>query len=283
MNDSLEVSAIMCARNEAENLPKVLQALKQQTKPFNEIIVVDDGSIDATATIAKQYGCKLIQLKSHNTNVFLVQGGLAKRFNAGLITMQPCDYVFIMGADDVFPPNYIQSLLELMEANPKLVIASGQLRNQPTDPSAPRGGGRLVKTWFWKRISDLRFPVLWCWEGAMSYKANQLGYETKAFPNILFDRVRPDRGKRSPIKAFGDGKGMYALGFYWPYALLRCFYVLLRDRREAYFLFRGFMQRKGVRQVEFAWWVRKMQKYQLCHAFAIWNKIIIRLRNRVKK
>lgn len=58
------LSIIIPARNEAENLPKLLGSLRQLVYPGPlEIIVVDDQSTDATAQIAEQHGAKVISLR----------------------------------------------------------------------------------------------------------------------------------------------------------------------------------------------------------------------------
>ena len=56
------ISVIIPARNEAMNLPLLLQDLKEQSTNPLEIICVDDASTDATAQIAAGYGIKIITL-----------------------------------------------------------------------------------------------------------------------------------------------------------------------------------------------------------------------------
>jgi glycosyltransferase involved in cell wall biosynthesis len=55
------VSIIIPARNEANNLPPLLESLKALDYPNFETIVVDDSSTDATGAIAESYGVQLIQ------------------------------------------------------------------------------------------------------------------------------------------------------------------------------------------------------------------------------
>jgi glycosyltransferase involved in cell wall biosynthesis len=55
-----KVSVIIPARNEEQNIANILEDLNKQKKHITEIIVVDDGSTDTTATIAKQKGAKVI-------------------------------------------------------------------------------------------------------------------------------------------------------------------------------------------------------------------------------
>ena len=57
------VSVIIPARNEAQNLPLILEDLKKQTIPIVDIICVDDSSSDDTAAVALAHGAFVIQLK----------------------------------------------------------------------------------------------------------------------------------------------------------------------------------------------------------------------------
>lgn len=69
------VSVVVCAHNAAETLDECLQATLALDYPDLELIVVDDGSCDATAEIARRYaGVELIQIP---------RGGLAAARNAG--------------------------------------------------------------------------------------------------------------------------------------------------------------------------------------------------------
>jgi len=54
---NINIALILPARNEAETLPKVLQSIPPI---INNIIVVDNGSTDETANIAKKYGSTVI-------------------------------------------------------------------------------------------------------------------------------------------------------------------------------------------------------------------------------
>jgi len=54
------ISIIIPARNEEHNLDRLLQSLSNQTHKAHEIIVIDDQSQDATADVAKKYGCRVI-------------------------------------------------------------------------------------------------------------------------------------------------------------------------------------------------------------------------------
>ena len=54
------VSVVIPARNEEHNLPCLLQSLAYQTRRADEIIVVDDHSTDATASVAARLGARVV-------------------------------------------------------------------------------------------------------------------------------------------------------------------------------------------------------------------------------
>ena len=58
------VSVIVPARNEARNLPALLAGLAAQSQPALEVLVVDDGSTDATAAVASAAGATVISVSS---------------------------------------------------------------------------------------------------------------------------------------------------------------------------------------------------------------------------
>jgi 4,4'-diaponeurosporenoate glycosyltransferase len=60
----VRVSVIIPARNEEHNLPTLLRSLASQAVKPREILVVDDGSTDRTAEVARQLGATVIVSKS---------------------------------------------------------------------------------------------------------------------------------------------------------------------------------------------------------------------------
>jgi glycosyltransferase involved in cell wall biosynthesis len=55
------VTVLVPAYNEAETVGDTLQSLMAQTVPAVEIIVIDDGSTDATSEVARRYGVTVVR------------------------------------------------------------------------------------------------------------------------------------------------------------------------------------------------------------------------------
>lgn len=105
-----KLSVIIPARNEANNLPILLQSLRNQTiQPF-EIIVVDDHSVDLTKTIAESFGVTVIESPElplgWTGKNWAVYNGYKKA--AG-------DLIAFLDADVRLSPDALQSLLAARE------------------------------------------------------------------------------------------------------------------------------------------------------------------------
>jgi glycosyltransferase involved in cell wall biosynthesis len=89
----LPVSAIIPARNEAHNLRRCLEALRN----VGEVYVIDSQSSDGTVEIAREFGAKVVQ--------FHYQGGWPKKRQWAMDTLDFAhDWILLLDADEVMTP-----------------------------------------------------------------------------------------------------------------------------------------------------------------------------------
>lgn len=118
--DSAELSIILPAKNEAESLRVLLPAL-QDRYPEAEILVVDDGSSDDTAAVAKAAGTQVIPHPYSKGN------GAAIKSGARAATRK---YLVCMDADGQHRPEEIEKLTALLGRGYDLVVGSRERGDQ---------------------------------------------------------------------------------------------------------------------------------------------------------
>jgi len=118
---TIKISVIVPARNEENNIGRLLQALQDQSYPKElfEIIVVDDHSEDDTAGIVGQFpSFKLLQLKEDNINSYkkkAIEKGIAAATGELIVTTD---------ADCIPLPNWLATIVSFKQENQSVFIAA---------------------------------------------------------------------------------------------------------------------------------------------------------------
>src|SRR4029077_11939861 len=98
------VSILIPAYNAEEWIAESLQSAIAQTWPHMEIIVVDDGSRDRTAEVARRFASKQLVIVSTQNQ------GVAAALNHAYRLCQG-DYIQVLAADDLLAPDKIERQL----------------------------------------------------------------------------------------------------------------------------------------------------------------------------
>jgi glycosyltransferase involved in cell wall biosynthesis len=106
--EAFRVSVVIPAFNEASRIGAAIAAIRGQTEPPAEIVVVDDGSKDGTAAIARQLGAIVIVQSN---------GGISAARNAG-IREGAGPWLAFCDADDVWHPEMLKRARLAHEARP---------------------------------------------------------------------------------------------------------------------------------------------------------------------
>ncbi|MBW4640136.1 MAG: glycosyltransferase [Gloeocapsa sp. UFS-A4-WI-NPMV-4B04] len=103
------VSILINNYNYAHFITEAIDSALNQTYPFKEVIVVDDGSIDNSQDIIFSYGERIISVLKKN-------GGQASTFNAGFAASRG-DIICFLDSDDVFLAEKIAEVVEVFESH----------------------------------------------------------------------------------------------------------------------------------------------------------------------
>ncbi|MGH7556360.1 MAG: glycosyltransferase family 2 protein [Gemmatimonadota bacterium] len=119
------ITIVLPAYNEAAGLVDLLDRIASRVEREHEILLVDDGSTDGTAEIAKHAGERQpIRVISHDVNQ-----GYGRALRTGLLAAYDQGGTTVtLDADDTHDPALIEDLVARIEGGSDLVIAS---RYQP--------------------------------------------------------------------------------------------------------------------------------------------------------
>lgn len=113
------VSVIMPAYNAEKYLAEAIESIINQTYPFWEFLIIDDGSTDSTREIIQSY-------QKRDGRIRLIakpKGGIAAALNLGIERSQG-KYVARMDADDISLPNRLEKQVDYMERNGNIDVCA---------------------------------------------------------------------------------------------------------------------------------------------------------------
>ncbi|HEU5316711.1 MAG TPA: glycosyltransferase family 2 protein, partial [Chloroflexota bacterium] len=132
------IAVVIVSFNTAALLARCLDAVLAQVSPDDEVVVVDNASSDASATI----------VRDRYPTVRLIQNQQNRGFGAGCntgIRATHAPLVLLLNPDCRLAPGSVGGLLRFMQSHPRAAVAGGRLRY---------GDGSF-------QHSAFRFPTLW--------------------------------------------------------------------------------------------------------------------------
>ncbi|HSE18857.1 MAG TPA: glycosyltransferase family A protein [Pyrinomonadaceae bacterium] len=127
MKDNQLVSVIIPVFNYDRYLGEAIESVLSQTYQHIEVIVVDDGSTDRSAEVAKSFADRGVRY-CHQVNA-----GIGPARNTGVELAQG-EFIAFLDADDRWPAEKIERQLRAFESDPSLAMCFGQavqLHNGP--------------------------------------------------------------------------------------------------------------------------------------------------------
>jgi glycosyltransferase involved in cell wall biosynthesis len=226
------ILVIIPAYNEAATIGDTIRAIPAY---IDTVIVVDDGSVDATAAIAAERGA-LVRRHARNR-------GVGSAFNTGIRAARELDpdIVVNLDADGQFNPADITALVDPIIAGEAEFVTASRFRDASLTPkmSAAKLWGNKMMARLISGMADQEFYDVSCGFRAYSREAlhhlNLFGaftYTQESFLNFAFKDIPilevpvPVRGKR----AFGKSRvasNLFKYGYYTTKIIVRT----LRDYR----------------------------------------------------
>ncbi len=152
-----EVSVIIPAYNAERFIEEALESVFRQTFQDFEIVVIDDGSEDRTASICERYKGKIRYFYQENR-------GLAAARNAG-VQISSAPYISFLDVDDLYLPEKIEVQKEFLDLHPEFDIVfsnfeyfGGRLLRHPIPESFRDGEGNQFLDLF--RYNCIAIPTV---------------------------------------------------------------------------------------------------------------------------
>ena len=236
-------------RNEQDYVRLTLDSMVAQTCRPAEWILVDDGSTDGTADIIREYIASnpWIKLVTLTDRGFYFPGtGVVNVFNQGYVTITAPDWAYVvkLDVDLSFEPDYFQRVLERMEAQPQLGIASGWPElplaagwtKEAVQPDHPVGPSKIYKRGAWQDMGGL-LPVPG-WDLADILAAQMAHWTTICFDDITLHHHRISGVRRSGLwsRKFLQGQFERGHGYLFVYTVAKALRTMVRERSLAEFL-----------------------------------------------
>lgn len=114
------VSVIMTVHNGAKYIEESINSILSQTRKVDEIIVINDGSTDATANILATFENKLLVIHQNKS-------GIAVSWNKG-VKQSTGNFISFLDADDYWPAYKIERQMKTLRLKPASMVSFGYVK-----------------------------------------------------------------------------------------------------------------------------------------------------------
>ena len=214
--------------NEAEYARRTLESVAAQTVPPALWVIVDDGSTDATSSILEEYAARLPYLrivhKDHH-GPRRVGPGVVEAFYAGFRTIELGQFAYLckLDCDLELPKRYFETLIERMEAEPRLGTCSGkpyfvgrngQLVSEGCGDEMSVGASKFYRAECFREIGGFLSSMMW--DGIDCHRCRMLGWIARSWDDSELRFVHLRQMGSSQGSLLGGrarhGAGQYFMG-----------------------------------------------------------------------
>jgi hypothetical protein len=212
-------------RNEADYMRRTIDSMIAQTVRPALWLIVDDGSTDESPQILAEYMAEhdWIRVVSKPDRGHRAVGpGVIEAFYYGLDTVEMSNYAYLckLDLDLDLPPRYFETLIERMEANPRIGTCSGkpymrvggELVSERRGDEMSVGMTKFYRTTCFQDIDGFVREVMW--DAIDCHKARQKGWIAVSWdePDLQFEHLRPMGSSQTSIHT---GRRRHGFGQYY--------------------------------------------------------------------
>ena len=229
MNDSYSI--VTPIKNEERYIAGTIESVLLQKILPKEWIIIDDQSIDSTASIISKYSKEIEFIKlisAPKLNINEISARIAKLLNISydLLTAKT-PLILKLDADVYLPTEYSEYFIAKFNDNPRLGIASGCVNYKGEkevnhDKSLTRGAAKFYRKKCFDEIGKAYLSR--GWDTIDNYAAQSLGWKTKKYD--IYFKHNKEEGKKSGLIMLRYWTGLYngRVPYYFPYFTLKIIY-----------------------------------------------------------
>lgn len=153
------ISIVVTVYNKEDFIQNTLNSILSQTIVLNEVIIVNDGSIDKSLKIIDE-----MKLPSNFTVISTENRGVSEARNLGLKIIKQ-DYVYFVDGDDVLEPNALEIFSNAIKEFPHYSLYAANRKNQKGESKIKNISNKIFS--FHEHLNHLIHFQNLCWTSAV--------------------------------------------------------------------------------------------------------------------
>jgi poly-beta-1,6-N-acetyl-D-glucosamine synthase len=225
----MRIAVVVPFLNEQRCLPAFLDSIAAQTRPPDELLLVDDGSTDTSLALAQRFasehpGARTVNRPRRSPAADRLSDAAELRaFHWGVDQLETdWDVLAKLDGDLQLSPTVLEEVEKLMSMDPRLGItgpylsvldAEGRIRRERCSAQHVRGATKFYRRGCWEEISPL--PPILGWDTIDEVGARLHGWGTASFAGAAGDslHLRPTGAVDGRLTAYRRwGACAYAIG-----------------------------------------------------------------------
>lgn len=159
MSNRLTVSVVMATYNGEKHLIGQLDSIRIQTRPADEVIIVDDDSKDSTVSLlfeyVRKYNLGTWKIHKNESNI-----GWRKNF-INAFNMASGDIIFCADQDDIWKDNKIEVMASIIEKNQQINVLACNIIPVYEDRKMPKLAKYYLKNYGESYIEQVPLDKMW--------------------------------------------------------------------------------------------------------------------------